>query len=47
MVAYGLTKVWLPEMIRRRDAAKIGYLIDEDYRRWRQARDGQEAPVRA
>jgi hypothetical protein len=40
---YGLTRYVFPEKIRRRDTAKIGYLIDEDYRRWRQARDGKKS----
>jgi hypothetical protein len=41
VVAYGLTRSWFPEAIRRRDADKLALLIDEDYRHWRQARDGQ------
>jgi hypothetical protein len=41
VVAYGLTRYWFPEAIRRRDVDRLALLIDEDYRHWRQARDEQ------
>ncbi|MCL1861462.1 MAG: hypothetical protein FWG52_08030 [Proteobacteria bacterium] len=47
LVLYGLARVWLPEAIRRRDATTVSYLIDEDYRRWREARDGEASLTEA
>jgi len=41
MMLYWLTTAWFPGAIRRRDMVRIGYLIDRDYRRWLEARDGQ------
>jgi len=35
VLAYGLMKYWLPEMIRRREMSRITHLIDCDYRLWR------------
>lgn len=47
LMFYGLARVWLPEATRRRDATTVSYLIDEDYRRWRKARDGEASPTEA
>lgn len=47
LVLYGLARYWLPETIRRRDATTVCYLIDEDYRRCRKAREGEASPTEA